>query len=221
MIQLSEKDHARLWSYVEVHAPDECWPWTGSIKHNKCRRPRPQMTVWNGTQQTNLSVQRYIYYIYNNKDIDGKQIYPKCRNPLCCNPAHLAEGTHADTISDRPTSHWKVDRATRVYIYNILINKRATVKEVAEQYHLSTSRVLEIRREEARKNGLDQRYPIKMTHETAQQIVDDKYKHHMKHIDIAQKYGVSPATVSRVVNGTYYCRSKEKVQKSVMKVLSS
>lgn len=87
----------RLWSKIDKRGPDECWPWTagtyrqgyGSVYRDGLMR-KAHREVWvlvNGP-------------IPEGEGAHGTVIRHKCDNPLCCNPAHLEIGSHADNMAD-------------------------------------------------------------------------------------------------------------------------
>jgi hypothetical protein len=100
---------ARFWSKVDRRADDECWLWIGRIGPNGYGRAR-----YNGGGLT--QAHRIAFEIAN-----GHKPYPfalhHCDNRLCCNPAHLWEGDHADNMRDmvakgRWSNQYKSGRAT-------------------------------------------------------------------------------------------------------------
>lgn len=48
-----------------------------------------------------LAVHRLVYAMFNGPIGSGLVVRHLCHNPPCCNPAHLAIGTHADNARDR------------------------------------------------------------------------------------------------------------------------
>jgi hypothetical protein len=86
---MAEKFRARVDS---SGGPDACWPWTGSVAPN-------------GYGQTWLQgkwrrAHRVAFFLAN-----GRWPEPCCCHAcdvkLCCNPAHLFEGTHQDNSDDK------------------------------------------------------------------------------------------------------------------------
>jgi hypothetical protein len=81
----------RFWSKVDIGDPDACWLWRagaaggyGIISRNG-RIARAHRVSWEfaNRRQSKAEVIRHV-----------------CDNPLCCNPAHLMEGTKADNRND-------------------------------------------------------------------------------------------------------------------------
>lgn len=87
----SPLDAARFWSKVDVSTPDACWLWKsggavyGDFKHNG----------------KTLRSHRVAYVMTYGAVAEGVVIRHTCDNPLCCNPAHLTPGTHAQNVQDR------------------------------------------------------------------------------------------------------------------------
>jgi len=80
-----------FWS--QVNKTDGCWLWTGYVNrdgyglhhaHNKIIRSH-----------------RYVLEYVEKIPLEKMIVMHKCDNPACCNPAHLAIGTHADNQLDK------------------------------------------------------------------------------------------------------------------------
>ena len=84
----------RFWSKVQIGKPDECWPWLGVVGKNEYGRFM--------IKSCRFQAHRAAWIFANNRDIpDGLCIRHLCNNPTCCNPVHLAIGTHQDNMRDR------------------------------------------------------------------------------------------------------------------------
>lgn len=84
----------RLWSKIEVGAPDGCWVWTGSV----CSQGYGTIRVTDGKIE---STHRLVYELVKGTIPEKMSVLHSCDNPPCCNPAHLRLGTHADNMRDR------------------------------------------------------------------------------------------------------------------------
>ena len=92
--RLVEAARQRLAENVRRGEPDECWPWTGK-------------TVVKGYGQLRVAgrhemAHRFTLSLKLGRPIEpGKWALHTCDNSICCNPAHLYEGTRADNERDR------------------------------------------------------------------------------------------------------------------------
>lgn len=92
---LTAKQQERFWAKVDKAG--SCWLWTaGKNQHGygtyKVRSKRA-VSVW--------PAHRLAYVLAKPGDISGRVVLHLCDNPLCCNPAHLKLGDHADNAKDR------------------------------------------------------------------------------------------------------------------------
>lgn len=92
----------RLEAYTDRSGgPDACWPWTRGKSDDGYGRvyvpsnERPP----GGPSQINAS--RAAWIVANGHPIPARvEVLHSCDNPPCCNPAHLALGTHADNMGE-------------------------------------------------------------------------------------------------------------------------
>lgn len=82
-----------FWSLVEKKSQDECWLWLGKLNQWGYGRIRH-----GGIQ---AMAHRVAYQLQTEKSIDGLIAMHICDNPACCNPNHIALGTHADNQKDK------------------------------------------------------------------------------------------------------------------------
>lgn len=83
-----------FWTYVARGRPDECWPFQGSLTadgHGSLR--------WRGHT---TKAHRVAYELGTGQPVlPHVVIRHLCNCPACCNPAHLALGSHSDNVADR------------------------------------------------------------------------------------------------------------------------
>lgn len=85
----------RLWEQVDHSGgPDACWPWTGGTNNR-------------GYGQISIGGQKFgahsLAWILTHGPLPPETPVVRhvvCRNPPCCNPAHLKPGTRADNMLD-------------------------------------------------------------------------------------------------------------------------
>lgn len=80
----------RFWAKVDRRGPDECWLWTAGVNGPYGR------FLW--SRGSAFYAHRVAYTLLVGQvpiDLDLDHL---CREPLCCNPAHMEPVTHAENI---------------------------------------------------------------------------------------------------------------------------
>lgn len=86
----------RLFSKLSFD-DDGCWRWMGS----KVRGGYGQLRVGaevSGRAGLMVKPHRFLYEAINGAVADGLQLDHLCRNPACCNPAHLEPVTPSENV---------------------------------------------------------------------------------------------------------------------------
>ena len=86
-----------FWNRVEKQDEDDCWNWTGS-KSQGTKNPYPYGVLgWKGKH---ARAHRVAFELVRGAIPDGMMVLHTCDNTLCCNPAHLYIGDHAQNMRD-------------------------------------------------------------------------------------------------------------------------
>jgi len=87
----------RLWAKVDRSGgPDACWPWQGS--HNGYGYGHIKLPEGHPSGNQFGMVYRIIFELEHGSISEGKEPDHTCRNPPCCNPAHLEPVTHQENM---------------------------------------------------------------------------------------------------------------------------
>jgi hypothetical protein len=137
----------RLWSYVTVRGPDDCWPWRGADNGGGYGRIRLS------TPSTRrVLAHRAVFEECNGPLAPNEEARHTCDNPPCCNPAHLKRGTRRDNCMDaverqrhaRAGAYMpKLSAADAARIRELVSGGRSQ-RSVAAEYHVSPSTICQL-----------------------------------------------------------------------------
>lgn len=131
----------RFWSKVGIGAPNECWNWTACVSARY-----GQIGVDGKLQKSN----RVAFYLTHGRWPEPCARHT-CDNTLCCNPAHIVEGTQVQNMEDRnergrqarKESHGRV-KLTAAEVGQIRHKYKTSAvlqRELAEEFGVSRSHV--------------------------------------------------------------------------------
>jgi hypothetical protein len=93
-LKLTEKQKERFWKRVDIQGKNDCWNWLGP----KGQRGYGIFVITKNKKRSYFVPHRIAYTLVKGK--------PKhlcchiCDNKLCCNPAHIFDGTYKDNMQD-------------------------------------------------------------------------------------------------------------------------
>ncbi len=92
--RLNKRDAAeRFWEKVDKRGPNDCWDWLAAS------RTPAGYGVFRENGRNHIA-SRYAYTLHYGPISAQNYVLHSCDNPLCCNPAHLRQGTQLDNVHD-------------------------------------------------------------------------------------------------------------------------
>jgi hypothetical protein len=204
-MQLKPKDIERFWAKVERRGPDDCWLWLGG--KSTCNTQYTPMTYGAFRQ---MRAHRVAWQIANGREpLPFHVICHRCDVPLCCNPAHLFEGTRADNQRDMQLKQrsgilGEKNPKAKVTVEQVLEIRAmdATVSnvELAARYGVDDSTIYSARVGRKWKN-LPGAKPLGFRKKlTRLQVIELRRRHRAGEMttDLAKAFGISQGYVSQV-----------------------
>lgn len=118
------KTKARFWSKVK-EMPNGCWEWQG----HRVRNQYGQIHIMDRGKQMAHRIAYELTYGSFPPQLYIRHV--KCDNPPCCNPTHLAPGTHGKNMRD-------MTKKVRQLLGQKHPNAKLTEKEVVEAHKLAS-----------------------------------------------------------------------------------
>ena len=147
---------------VQFNPQTGCEEWTGPVNnagYGLAGHINPQ-----GLHRM-MSAHRQAWMIAHNQEIPpGQQVHHTCHNTLCCTPAHLRLGQHAEKMRDlmsdnrhgfqlhrpdyynRQNWHQYYDQRRRYTEEDIQFGRSATPEEIQARWHCDLARARKIKR---------------------------------------------------------------------------
>lgn len=144
MAKASERK--RVLSKVRVGGSLDCWPWLASVR---VARGGYGQVRFGGTMRL---AHRVVFELLSGRAPVGYLCH-SCDNPLCCNPAHMFEGTQADNMRDAAEKNRVVhgERSNLARLSESAVGKireayasGETQKDIARRYGIARSNVSHI-----------------------------------------------------------------------------
>lgn len=151
----------KFWARVSVGGADECWEWTGF------RMPKGygSMTFHRSGKPVTFTSHKMAYAIRFGVVEEGEVVrHSVCDNPPCCNPAHMATGSHQDNSDDCKAkdrhrrergNHWS--KLTTQDVLSILALKQTskiTNRTIAKRFGVTPSNIGYIVKGKSRTNDV-------------------------------------------------------------------
>jgi predicted transcriptional regulator len=199
------KELARFMSKITIRGHDECWEWTGA----RIRFGYGHFTL----NRRSVKSHRLAVEWLANMPIGDLIVLHRCDNPPCCNPGHLAIGTHGDNSQDMlakgrqyggETHHLARLGDDQIAQIIELRRQRMTVPKIASIVGCSWPHVSYVLSGKTRTQGaeLPERFKLTTAKITDEQVIEAQKLHAsgVKQSDIAKRFGISQAGVSHAIN---------------------
>lgn len=198
--ELTAKQARRFWSKVDRSGgPNACWEWQAG----RTTAGYGMATVADGVR---VLSHRLAFFLSTSIQPRTLCVRHQCDNPACCNPQHLALGTHQQNMDDkvaRDRQHkgeqtpWAV--LTEVQV-KMIRESSETDTVLAERLGLPRTTITSARRGVSWKHLPNARMTPCHRKLTPSQVQDIKTSTD-KNCDLAKRFGVSPQTICDIRKG--------------------
>lgn len=135
MVHYTKEQREELfWNSIDIKGENECWNWNKKSKQDGYGR-----TCYKGFNNNKaMMAHRISFQLYHKRLIQENMIIcHSCDNRLCCNPAHLREGTHKDNSDD------KFERGRFLFMKGEINGRAKITNEIAEiiRHRYKTERI--------------------------------------------------------------------------------
>jgi|TARA_R110000751_G_scaffold5594_3_gene25362 hypothetical protein len=115
-----------------------CWPWT---KTTNAKDGRPYITIKGKRRPSYVIV---LECVSGTSQKEGQVARHSCDNPICCNPHHLAWGTHQDNMDDMVKRDRHGLPRTVIRAIRKLLSEGRTHSEISNLYGVSRETITAI-----------------------------------------------------------------------------
>jgi transposase len=190
---------------LKRHPTDECVEWPFATKGGDQEYGQVALPNYGGP----VSVHRIAYELYHGHS-PYQCVLHRCNNPRCFNPSHLYDGNHLQNAMDRIEANSngvKLNNDKIDHIVELLADSDLTMEEIANSFGVSANYVTFIntgRRWAHRTGGkLIRKHGkyYKLNENEVKEIISLIAGERHALTEIAQMFGVSLSTISRIRSG--------------------
>lgn len=220
---------------VQKGADDQCWPWTGAQTTRWAKDGRGYGVLWTGEGYT--YAHRLAWEYAHGSIPHGMFVCHHCDYPPCVNPAHLFLGTSDDNTQDMIAKGRRVlacskdternnERRAKAEEMRARYARGEKVVDIAEDVGLSRATVSSVVHGHTWTASVDEEYldrlhllkhGAKITGAIAASIVE-QIAAGASGGQMARKYGVNIALISRIRNGKVWTQATEDARRSLREI---